>query len=140
MYNKLSELKQCISLYKAEIICLTETHFNKDILEAEVDIPGYVVFRQDRDFSVKGDIDKVSHGGGSIIYIDKKFKPNLIEWFKAPDSIAVEIDTNVGKVNVACVYRSNSLNTNQNNMLIKMIDRLVNYNVETMIIGDYRVH
>ena len=49
LYNKLDELKHCISIYKnIDIICITETHFNKNILDSEISIDGYRFFRKDK--------------------------------------------------------------------------------------------
>ena len=67
-------MKHCISIYKdIDIICITETHFNKDILDSEISIDGYRFFRKDRNFDIH-DVgidnlkDVISGGGGSIIY------------------------------------------------------------------------
>ena len=53
LYNKLDELKHCLSIYdKVQIVCITETHLNKDILDAELYIKGYRFFRKDRNFDI----------------------------------------------------------------------------------------
>ena len=47
----------------------------------------------------------VSSGGGCIIYIKDSLNPVVIDWFRVTDSIAVEFDSNIGRVNIACIYR-----------------------------------
>ncbi len=136
LFNKLSELKQSIAIYGSDIVCVCETHLNKDILDAEIDIPGFTMFRRDRDFSVTKDVNCVSKGGGSIIYVRNKLSPTHIEWFKAPDSVAIEVDSNIGRVNIVCIYRSVSLRADQNEAILNMLKKLVRHNVESVVVGD----
>ena len=57
--NKLGEIK-CIANYSdINIICITETHFSTEYFDAQLEMPNYRIFRNDRD----------AHGGGSSIYI-----------------------------------------------------------------------
>ncbi len=56
-----------------------------------------------------------------------------------PDSVAVEIETNIGLINVVCIYRSQSLNSKQNDTLLKNLKLLANSNVESIIIGDFNL-
>ncbi len=64
-----------------DIVCVNETHLSKDIMDAEIDIPGFTMFRKDRDFSITYDINSTSNGGGSIIYVRNHLNPTHIEWF-----------------------------------------------------------
>ena len=66
MFNKLDELKCCIPIYEPDVICITETHFNNQILDAEIYIEGYKCFRQDRNFKLTRSKQDVSGGGGSV--------------------------------------------------------------------------
>ena len=47
LFNKLGEIK-CI-VDSSEIICITETHFSTEYFDAELAIPNYRIFRNDRD-------------------------------------------------------------------------------------------
>ena len=116
--NKIDELKICTIAYETfEILCLTETHLNKTVLDSEIEVAGFKFFRRDRDFNIhnEGDISvseysgtDISCGGGSIISYKEYLNVKLIEPFSkiAPDSLAVEVDTNIGKLCIACIYRS----------------------------------
>ena len=133
-------MKQCINIYKSDIICITETHFSKEILDAEICIDGYALFRQDRNFSVTNENgNNVSGGGGSVIYAKDGLKATKIDWFIAPDSVAIEFETSIGYVNVVCIYRSMSLSPTQNNMLTDMIHRISSFNTESLIFGDFNL-
>ena len=123
-------MKHCISIYKnIDIICITETHFNKNILDSEISINGYRFFRKDRNFDIH-DVgidnlkDEISGGGGSIIYFKDTLDVTLVQSFynKAPDSLAIEIDSSIGKFCIACVYRSPNLNDLLNNVLLSCIN------------------
>ena len=111
LYNKLDELKLCLSIYDdVQIVCITETHLNKNILDAELYIDGYRFFRKDRNFDIHAEEsdmikDEISGGGGSIIYVKDALHVKLVQSFydKAPDSLAIEIDSSIGKFCIACV-------------------------------------
>ena len=69
-FNKLDELKLIVCANpNIDIICLNETPFNRDILAAEIDLNGYIMFRNDRNFKLDKSDSIVSGGGGSIIYV-----------------------------------------------------------------------
>ena len=59
----------------------------------------------------------------------------------APDSLAVMIDTAVGNLCIACIYRSNSLNTIQNSNLISCLQSIcsIDNDFETILIGDFNL-
>ena len=139
-------MKHCISIYKnIDIICITETHLNKNILDSELSINGYRFFRKDRNFDIHdmgkdNSKDEISGGGGSIIYFKDNLDVTLVQSFynKAPDSLAIKIDSSIGKFCIACVYRSPNLNDLLNNVLLSCIKDICNESntFETALIGD----
>ena len=141
----MDELKHAIALYDSDIVCVNGTHFYKDVLNAEIEIPGFKLFRRDRDFLIKSDdsaddrAKSVSSGGGCIIYVNESLNPVEIEWFRVSDSIAIEFSSNIGRVNIACVYRSISLTQNQNDNMLNMLTKLIDHNVESLILGDFNL-
>ena len=51
--NKLDELKIILSTSKdIDIICITETHLNSDIWDAEININGFSLYRNDKNFDI----------------------------------------------------------------------------------------
>jgi hypothetical protein len=108
LFNKIDELKCILSVYKSiHVICITETHFNSDILDAEIFIEGFSMFRKDRDFKIDNSTSNISGGGGSIIYIKNSCNASLVSSFlKAPDSLAINVNTSGGLISICCIYRS----------------------------------
>ena len=143
LFNKIDELKCIVSMYKSiEVICVTETHFSSDILDAEIYIEGFSMFRKDRDFRIDNSTANISGGGGSIIYVKNCCNASLVNSFlKAPDSLAVNINTSGGLISICCIYRSTSLNLEQNNALISCIKSICSErnDFETLLLGDFNL-
>ena len=143
LFNKLDELKLHLSSHRdIDIICVTETHFTPDILDAEVHIDGYTLFRHDRNF--KTDISKheLSHGGGAAIYVKNYINVSLVTGFNsAPDSLAIMVETAADNLCIACIYRSPSLNVEQNQNLLYFLKNICNVNneFETVLVGDFNL-
>ena len=105
----------------------------------------YRFFRKDRNFDIH-DVgidnlkDEISGGGGSIIYFKDTLDVTLVQSFydKAPDSLAIEIDSSIGKFCIACVYRSPNLNDLLNSVLLSCIKDICKESnaFETALIGD----
>ena len=127
LFNKFDELKTVLSLHDFDVACITETHFNKDIMNSEISIDGFDIFRRDRDFLLNRTkkTSNVSAGGGSVIFVRSDLNASRIETFNAPDSVAINFMTNSGKVNIACVYRSPSLTMDQNQSVLSCIKKHV---------------
>ena len=141
LLNKLDELKLCLSTYDIDVACITETHVSSDINDAELAISGYSFLRGDRDFNLT-EGEGISGGGGSVIYYKSSIKveENCI-MKNAPDSVAIDIQTLDGKICIACIYRSTSLNDYNNNALLKCIENICNEHndYETIITGDFNL-
>ena len=138
--NKMNELRNCISLYNVDIICINETHLNNSIKDAEISITGFNHFRKDRDFRIDNEISQQnSGGGGSIIYVNERLGCSEVDDFIVPDSVSVAISTNVGLINIACIYRSNKLNDVQLSCINKSVEKLSRLNEETIIVGDFNL-
>ena len=48
LYNKMTELMVLSETHDVQIICVTESWLNSDIVDAEVSIPNFNLFRADR--------------------------------------------------------------------------------------------
>ena len=136
----------------SENTLLTETHLNKTILDSEIEVTGFKFFRRDRHFNIhnEGDISvseycgtDISCGGSSIIYYKEYLNVKLIEPFSkiAPDSLAVEVDTNLGKLCIACIYRSPNLSKQMNQVLLSCLKNICNESnaFEALVIGDFNL-
>ena len=121
---------------------------HKDIVDSELSIDGYRFFRKDRNFDIHN-LDmteitsEVSGGGGSIIYVKDTLSCDLAQPFcnKAPDSLAIEVECSIGKLCIACVYRSPNLNSLLNNLLLSCIKDICKESnpYETILFGDFNL-
>ena len=145
IFNKLDELKILLDIHQSvDFVFITETHLNKDILDAELQIDGYSFIRHDRNFQIKIDDSNpsMSAGGGSIIYYRNYISVSVHDCFdNAPDSLAISIQTSHGNVCLACIYRSPSLSKNQNDQLISCLAKVCeeSNDFETVLIGDFNL-
>ena len=64
-YNKRDELYMHILGHKYDIVGLSETWANDNISDSELNIPGYSLYRKDRNNKFK------SKGGGVALYINE---------------------------------------------------------------------
>ena len=149
--NKIDELRACLSVYdNISVICITEMHLKNTVLDAEIEIEGYRFFRKDRNFNIKGNDtimenegDHYSMGGGSIIYYRNDMNAKIIKDFseKAPNSLALELDSNVGRFCVACIYQSPNLSITLNKKLLSCIKEIckTSNTYETIVVGDFNL-
>ena len=107
---------------------------NDEIVNPEILIPNFTVFRVDRS---KSDWDK---GGGSCIYVHNSINASIINSFKCLDSVAVLLHVKPVPIIFICVYRSPSLTTNQSIELLSDIKAFVKSQIKDKIIiaaGDF---
>ncbi len=111
----MSEFKLILQNKNIDIACVTESHFDSSLYEAEIDIPGYTFFRQDRDFKLDRSKkpETFSCGGGSVIYVKNVISVDQITNINGFDSVAILIECSIGKLLLSCFYRSPSLNLEQ---------------------------
>ena len=88
--NNITELKTCVSLYNVNIVCVNETRLDGSILDAEIQMSGFKMFRHDRDFSIESCTNRdhdVCPGGSSIIYVSDKLSCSEIESLRGPGGL-----------------------------------------------------
>ena len=85
LFNKVDKVKVAAVEYAAQIICVTETWLNSDILDAEVAIPDYTLYREDRKNNTRY--------GGSAIYVHNCLEVVRLEWFDGLESLAINVKT-----------------------------------------------
>ena len=144
LLNKLDELKLFLSTHgNVGLIFIVETHLNKDILDAELQIDGFSFVRKDRNFKIKdSNSEGVSGGGGALIYYKQFINISVFDCCdNAPDSLAILVPTTEGNVCFSCIYRSPSLNVSQNNMLLGCMDEICHEHndYETLLMGDFNL-
>ena len=101
--NKLSELSVISQNSSIGAICPTESHLTNQICDAEISLPNFDVFREDRATNEKG--------GGSVIFVRKQFKAQKLNWFHGTESLALKVHLTNSELYIVCMYRSPSHRT-----------------------------
>ena len=111
-------------------ICISESKLTSDICDAEISIPNFDVFREDRASDVRG--------GGSAIFVRKQFKAEKMNWFVGTESLALKLHLPSMILYVICMYRSPSHRTIEENQ--KLLSQLANVPAEcennVIVVGD----
>ena len=128
--NKVTELSVLASVKKFKIMCVTETHFNDEIKDAEISIPNYIVHREDR--------SRDTNGGGSAIYTHNSLSVEKLDWFKGSESIAIKVNLDSTELYIVCLYRSTSLVTLEENekLLYQIANIPTSPDINLVVIGD----
>ena len=130
--NKINELQVAAKLYNAKILCITESHLNSDIKDAEIKLENYHIFRKDRDNGKKF--------GGSCIFVHNSIDAVMLDEFVAPDSVGIIIKLDTISFKLICVYRSQNLDENEQNILIQEIAKIKpNIGDQIKVIGDFNL-
>ena len=88
LLNKMIELKVVLSSGKYNIVCITESQFNKNTPNASISIPGFEEFREDRAGRRKG--------RGSIVYVHESYTAEKLKLFDGLESVALDISNHKG--------------------------------------------
>ena len=72
MINKLDTFRATVESIKPDIIGVTESWANNEVLDSELGVEGYVMFRRDRDVKKEG---KYVKGGGVLLYVKEEMEP-----------------------------------------------------------------
>ena len=128
--NKISELAVISKDPTIGILCACETHFTSDLLDAELAIPNFELFREDRASGKKG--------GGSAIYVRKDFHAEKLDWFQDTDTIALKIKLASIELYVICMYRSTAFKTiEENEKLLSQISCIpTDCDKNIVVVGD----
>ena len=133
--NKLDEFRVLVEDCNPDVVGITESWLNDSIFTAEVHIPGYVVYRQDRLDTSRG------IGGGVLLYVKSELssveKPDIGRDFV--NSTWCEIPLKVagisGSVTIGVVYRSPNSSVDNDSTLFELLKQVSNRN--TVIMGDF---
>ena len=138
LVNKIDSIKELLSIYSFGILALTETWMSPDITNDEIYIPGYSIFRRDRQNSVK------SCGGGTLVFARDSI-PFVVksDFMNNTDfeSIWLEINRSHCKcLTLCCIYRPGDQNIDE---FISYLDHCLEDvdldNSEVILTGDFNV-
>ena len=108
---KLDDMLATVSILNPHIICVVETWLSSEVKNNEIDVPGFQLYRHDRNH----------HGGGVLIYVSAMF---FVSVFPSPvpplELLTLSIQCVSFKVHLSLFYRSPSSNA-------LIFDTLFNY-------------
>jgi len=127
--NKRNELNIMVEDTDPHIIGITESWANKDILDAELGLNGYAMFRKDR-------IGR--RGGGVILYIKEEIQAYELKLDKEADceeAVWCNIVTGKSTLTVGLVYRSPNISKEDNEKIHTAIKEVSKR--DCIIMGDF---
>ena len=132
----MDELRERILVNDFHVIAVTETWAREDVIDSELSIDGYVLYRKDR--------QSVEHckGGGVMILVKSSLKSKplaKLNDMKFQDSVWCQIELNQSKLIVGVCYRSTASSPENNAELVKVIEQATRVSLGTriMILGDF---
>jgi hypothetical protein len=131
--NKKYDVYEIIKYHSFDIFIITETWLKPEILDSEIDIPGYFVVRVDR--------PGFKTGGGVLIYLKEEW--NVVEqsipFLEPVDSVFVKLKRDhLPHINLFVIYRPNSTPPTFIDQLEEIFVKYMNE--ETYLIGDYNLN
>ena len=138
IYNSLCDLKDFTSDYKPSILALSETWLDTSVVDAELTIKGYSLYRKDRN----------RHGGGVAVYLKSSLTTQPIgDLIKpTPESsleslwIAVSSPTLPSSIALCVCYRPPSSAPATVDDLFVEIDQAMSHYKRVIICGDVNVN
>ena len=92
---KYDELFVTMETHNPDMICIVETWLCDDILNSEIALPGYQLYRRDRN----------RHGGGVLIYVKDHFVCSILPSADNLEIITVSVCYGSSKVFISLFYR-----------------------------------
>ena len=133
---RIDELRARVLMNEFHIVAVTETWSNEDIDDAELNIKGYTLYRRDRRSHI------YSKGGGVIIYVkDSLTSVPLTHLTNSEfnESVWCHVQQDDFSLIIGCCYRSTSSTADNNDELLKLLDRATQYSARAhiLIMGDF---
>ena len=116
--------------YNVGVICISETHLEPQILDCEILIDNFRVFRTDRKSGKKC--------GGSLIYVHESIHAECLDNFNAPDTTGISLNFRNHTLKMVCLYRSQNLSNLEQDLLLSELSSVeVNENEDLLVVGDF---
>ncbi|RUM30450.1 MAG: hypothetical protein DSY42_04590 [Aquifex sp.] len=129
--SNFDEIKMCVYSRDIDVLCVSETWLQTNTPDVYVNIPNYVLYRND-----------VGRGGGVCIYVKKELRTNIIN-FLLPKQVGVEdlwlsVQSNMyPAVIIGCVYRHPKANVDSFEYLQDVFRQLCVSKKNFYILGDF---
>nr|VZI33520.1 unnamed protein product [Spirometra erinaceieuropaei] len=130
LMSKLDELKLCLVELSPDVLAVTETWLSGNISDNEVALPGYQIYRRDREHR---------QGGGIVVYVNDglKVSDNTTKFACSTEAIWLTIKaTGSPCLDVLTVYRPPRTDRIADTQLLEQLDKFSS-RPNIMIMGDF---
>ena len=127
---KIEEVRHHIQSGALDVLCINETWLDSDVGDDLVSIPGYNIFRRDRN----------RHGGGVCIFVKQSHHCRLMSMVSIVESVWVEISLNKKETYiVGTIYRPPSSGTAYYDGILNDIEFVQSINEKIILLGDLNI-
>ena len=127
---KLDELRLLTICHSPDVICIVESWLAPDILDSELTLPGYTVFRLDRN----------RHGGGVAVYVRSSLSPSVLFSSDSLEFLIVSLTSHNRSLCIGTFYRPPS-SLQDISILSRSLSTLpVSTLSKLLLIGDFNVN
>nr|VZI45236.1 unnamed protein product [Spirometra erinaceieuropaei] len=130
LLSKLDELKLCLVELSPDVLAVTETWLSGTISDNEVALPGYQIYRRDREHR---------QGGGIVVYVNDGLavSDNTTKFVCSTEAIWLTIkDTGSPCLDVLTVYRPPRTDRIADTQLLEQLEKFSS-RPNIMIMGDF---
>ena len=134
-YAKVDFLRHlCSSSATPDVICLSETKLSKIIDSAEIELPGYSVFRRYRN----------RHGGGIAVHYLNTLDATPLDLSVSPCAplkcVALKVMSRIKSFIFATYYRPPSSKANWLDLFSDSLEYLLSFNLPLVVSGDFNIN
>ena len=116
-----------VSTNNPDLICICETWLDQNIDSSTLSLPGYVVFRKDRN----------RRGGGSLLGVKANLNPKEVMHDTLNEVVIVDLHVNNVKLRVVCAYRPPSQTSENNEIFINFLNDHLELCPSFVVVGDF---
>lgn len=130
---KVQDLSLLMHSEKVHILALTETHLDNSVDDEVINIPGYSIYRHDRD----------KNGGGVAIYIQNHIPVKVMKELMDPYVEALWLQIHLPHLKplfVGCCYRPPRSLVNYTDDICTMLQKVSEYDREFYFLGDFNIN
>lgn len=132
----MDELRKKVQGGNFDIAAITESWAKEDINDSELKIDGYTMYRKDRL------VNTGASGGGVLLYVKESLQSCILQGLtndEFQDSVWCKITLEDHSVVVGVCYRSTSSTKENNDSLLKLLDKAASQNSTShlLIYGDF---
>ena len=128
LYSKIDEIRDIVVLSNAHVLSINESLLDSTISDDEVELPGFCIFRNDRN----------RHGGGVAMYIHQSLSPVRIDIIDNDlESVWVYVASHGKKYIFGSIYRPPSSLSHYWEKLVVQFGDILSRSNNVIILGDF---